>query len=153
MGAPCDRQQSARSDHWRCFPKADRHDINYFVLGDQAVMSPVFMGSEPVTTDTGKFKGTVALQDEQHKGLALMRSLDSAQQAKALIAGAKKGEDTLTAAYRDNRVLDYAGIRAADMNATQKKLLLRLVAQYVNNMDSGHASLKLSEVRKHLAQT
>ncbi|MEM9158992.1 MAG: DUF3500 domain-containing protein, partial [Verrucomicrobiota bacterium] len=32
--------------------------INYFVLGDQVVMSPVFIGSEPVTAQTGKYAGT-----------------------------------------------------------------------------------------------
>ena len=127
--------------------------INYFVLGDQVVMSPVFLGSEPVKMDTGKFKGTVVLQEEQNLGLALMRSLDRAQQAKAMIAGDKKGEDTLAAAYRDNLVLDYAGIRASELNAAQKKLLLQVVAQYVNNMDNGHARVRMSEVRKHLDQT
>jgi hypothetical protein len=52
--------------------------INYFVLGDQVVMSPVFIGSEPVRAVSGKFKGTVVMQDEQDKGLAFMRSLDEA---------------------------------------------------------------------------
>jgi hypothetical protein len=127
--------------------------INYFVLGNQVVMSPVFLGSEPVQTDSGKFKGTVVLQEEQNKGLALMRSLDKAQQAKATLAGDKKGEDTLTAAYRDNVVLDYAGIRASELKAAQKKLLLQVIAQYVSNMDNGHARVKLSEVRRHLDNT
>jgi hypothetical protein len=127
--------------------------INYFVLGDQVVMSPVFMGTEPVKRETGKFKGTVVLQAEQNLGLALMRSLDAAQQAKATIAGSKKGEDTLTAAYRDNLVLDYAGIRASELSAAQKKQLLKVVAQYVNNMDRGHARVKMSEVKKHLDAT
>ena len=32
--------------------------INYFVLGDQVVMTPSFMGSEPVTATTGQYAGT-----------------------------------------------------------------------------------------------
>ena len=32
--------------------------INYFVLGDQVVMTPTFVGSEPVVAEAGKFKGT-----------------------------------------------------------------------------------------------
>ncbi len=127
--------------------------INYFVLGDQVVMSPVFMGSEPVKTDTGKFKGTVVLQEEQDEGLALMRSLNATQQAKAMIAGSKSGEDTLSAAYRDNLVLDYAGIRVAELKAGQKKRLLGVIAQYVSNMRTGHARVRMSEVRKYLDQT
>ena len=30
--------------------------INYFVLGDQVVMSPLFVGSEPVTATTGRYR-------------------------------------------------------------------------------------------------
>ena len=45
--------------------------VNYFVLGDQVVMSPVFVGSEPVIATSGKFKGTAVLQEEQNKGLEL----------------------------------------------------------------------------------
>ena len=32
--------------------------INYFVLGDQVVMTPLFVGSEPVTAHTGKYAGS-----------------------------------------------------------------------------------------------
>ncbi len=37
--------------------------INYFVLGDQVVMSPSFFGSEPVKAESGKHKGVEILQD------------------------------------------------------------------------------------------
>jgi len=36
--------------------------INYFVLGDQVVMSPAFWGSEPVIAASGKYAGTSILQ-------------------------------------------------------------------------------------------
>ena len=32
--------------------------VNYFVLGDQVVMTPHFYGSEPVRAESGKYKGT-----------------------------------------------------------------------------------------------
>jgi hypothetical protein len=40
--------------------------INYFVLGDQVVMTPLSVGSEPVIAETGKYKGIEILQDEQN---------------------------------------------------------------------------------------
>ena len=49
--------------------------VNYFVLRDQVVMTPSFMGSEPVVALSGKYEGTAVLQDEQDKGLALMSAL------------------------------------------------------------------------------
>ena len=42
--------------------------INYFVLGDQVVMTPTFVGSEPVIATSGKYKGTSILQDRAEQG-------------------------------------------------------------------------------------
>src|SRR2546427_5365413 len=53
--------------------------INYFVLGDQVVMTPFFAGSEPVIAEAGKFRGTVVLQEEQNRGLAMLQALDKGQ--------------------------------------------------------------------------
>jgi hypothetical protein len=127
--------------------------INYFVLGDQVVMTPTFMGSEPVQAESGKFKGTVVLQEEQDKGFALMRSLDAGQQAKARLGIEKNTNYNLSEAYRDNLVLDYAGLRASEMNPQQRKLLLDVIAEYVGNLRDGHARVKMSEVEKHLDET
>jgi hypothetical protein len=127
--------------------------INYFVLGDQVVMTPVFMGSEPVRAEGGKFRGAVVLQAEQDKGLALMKALDATQQVAARIRKDKSGEDLLSAAYKDNLVLDYAGIRAAQLTDAQKAQLLDVIAEYVDNMKEGHAKVRMSEVRKHLNDT
>ncbi len=127
--------------------------INYFVLGDQVVMTPVFMGSEPVRAEGGKFKGTEIMQPEQDKGLALMKALNAAEQAGARIRKNKAGEDLLSAAYRDNLVLDYAGIRAAELGIPKQALLLGVIEEYVNNMKEGHARVRMSEVRKHLNET
>lgn len=127
--------------------------INYFVLGDQVVMTPVFMGSEPVRADEGRFKGTVVLQEEQDKGLALMQALNPAQQAEARLRKDKSGDDVLSAAYKDNLVLDFAGLRAAKLDAARKAQLLELIAEYVANMKEGHAKVKMAEVQKHLDDT
>jgi len=116
--------------------------INYFVLGDQVVMSPAFFGSEPVVARSGKFQGAAILQDEQAAGLAMIRSLDGAQQKKAV-----------SEAFKDNVTLDYAGIRATELTAQQRRDLLALAARWVNNMDNGHAKVKMTEVERHLDNT
>ncbi len=51
--------------------------VNYFVLGDQVVMTPTFMGSEPVSATGGRYAGTVVLEEEESKGMALMAALGS----------------------------------------------------------------------------
>lgn len=127
--------------------------INYFVLGDQVVMSPVFFGSEPVIAPSGKFKGTAILQDEQRLGLKMIRALDEAQRRKAVLSVSKTGNNNVAEAFKDNVVLDYAGLRASELTAFQKDQLLGLVSEYVRNMDDGHARVKMDEVRRHLNET
>jgi hypothetical protein len=127
--------------------------VNYFVLGDQVVMSPVFAGSEPVTAAAGKFKGTSVLQDEQNKGLALIKALDESHRAKAIVKVSKTGNDNLTEAWKDNVVLDYAGVRASELPDAQQKQLVDLAALYVDNIDDGHARVKMDEVRRHMDRT
>jgi hypothetical protein len=147
MGEPSDTQPWG----WQL----DGHHlvINYFVLRDQVVMTPAFMGSEPIHAESGKYAGTTVLQDEQNKGLALMQALNPEQQRKALLQPEKTGNNALAQAFRDNLVLDYAGIRGRELDAKQRTLLLDVVAEYVNNMAPGHAKVRMDEVRKQLEDT
>lgn len=127
--------------------------VNYFVLGDQVVMTPAFWGSEPVIAKSGKYEGTVILQDEQDRGLKLINSLDESQRQKAVVQVSKTGNNNVGEAFKDNVVLEYAGIRAAELSAGQKAQLLDLVREYVSNMKEGHAKVKMEEVRSHLDET
>jgi len=127
--------------------------INYFVLGDQVVMSPVFTGSEPVHATSGRFKGTIVMQGEQDTGLAFMQSLDSQQQQAAILSPVKSGNNALAQAYRDNINLDYAGLKCDSLSDSQKKLLLATVQEFVGVMDDGHAAVKMAEVEKHMDRT
>jgi len=116
-------------------------------------MTPLFVGSEPAIAIAGKYKGTAVLQDEQNDGLALLNSLDDAQRKKAVLEISKTGNNNLAEAFKDNLVLDYAGLRATEMTAAQRDRLLALVAEYVDNMKEGHARVRLEEVRQHLDDT
>ena len=127
--------------------------VNYFVLGDQVVMTPTFMGSEPVIAESGKYKGVAVMQDERRRGIQLMRALDPGQRSRAVIAEAKQGNNALAEAFRDNAVLDYSGILASEFTAAQRGLLLALIEEFVGNMDEGHAKVKMKEVRDHLDGT
>lgn len=127
--------------------------INYFVLGDQVVMSPVFVGSEPVIAESGKFKGTEILQVEQGKGLGLVQSLNAQQQAKAIVQSDKTRNNNLTEAFKDNVVLDYAGIPGSELNAKQRSQLIDLISLYVSNMKEGHTRVRMDEVEAHIDRT
>jgi hypothetical protein len=128
-------------------------DINYFVIGDQVVMTPFFAGSEPASATSGKYQGTAVLQEEQSRGLTLINALDAGQRTRAILNPTKSGDGNLTEAWRDNVVIDYAGIPASALNAYQRQQLLGLISLYVGNMDDGHARVRMDEVRAHLDKT
>jgi hypothetical protein len=127
--------------------------INYFVLGDQVVMTPTFMGAEPPAAPSGTYRGLSVLQTEQEKGLAMINALNEAQRGKVIVQANKTVDNLVAGAFQDNLIVDYAGIAAADLSADQQGQLLGLIAEWVGNMDDGHANVKMSEVRDHLADT
>ena len=127
--------------------------INYFVIGDQVVMTPLFVGSEPVIAETGKHKGVVILQDEQDLGLKMLRSLNEKQKSEAVIEVSKEGNNNLTEAFKDNVVLDYTGVKASSFSKEQKDQFLLLIKLYVDNMDEGHGKVKMEEVEQYIDDT
>lgn len=127
--------------------------INYFILRDQVVMTPFFVGSEPVIATSGKYKGTAILQEEQNKGLAMITALDEDQRKKAIIQVSKTGNNNLTEAFKDNVVLDYSGIPVSELSRGQRQRLIDLIGLFVDNLRDGHARLKMEEVRRHLDKT
>lgn len=127
--------------------------INYFVLGDQVVMAPVFVGSEPIEAKSGKFKGTIIMQAEQDKALAFVQSLTKAQQAKAILSKPKVTNHNQLEMFKDNEVVPYAGIKGSDLNEKQKQGLLGVIGEFTGMLRDGHAKVKLAEVKKHLNDT
>lgn len=126
--------------------------INCFVLGDQVVMTPTFMGSEPVEADAGRYAGTRVFAAEEAGGLALARSL-TAEQRRAAVLSDQLPPEVFTGAFRDNLELRYEGIRFDRLTPSQQNLLLAFIETYVGRMAAGHAAVKLDEVRRHLADT
>ena len=127
--------------------------INYFILGDQVVMTPTFMGGEPIVTTTGKYAGNTIFQDEQNIGLKFMQSLSEDQQKQATLSSNKKRNDIQAEAFSDNKTIDFQGLPATKMTAEQKVQLLNLTNQYISNMEEGHAKIEMEDIKKHLDST
>lgn len=127
--------------------------INYFIQGGQVVMTPTFLGGEPVVAQSGKYEGNTILQDEQNLGLAFMDSLDAGQQQQATVQTEKTGNAPMAAANEDNMILDYVGVPGSALNSAQKAKLLALVAQYVGTMRDDQAAVRMDQVELHLDDT
>jgi hypothetical protein len=126
--------------------------VNCFILGDQLVLTPQFMGSEPVLAESGKYAGTHVFRAEEGVGLAMMRGLSPEQQAKAVV-GTSLPHELLTAAYLDNVRMPYEGIRYDELSSGQQGVLRDLLAIYLDRIRPGHAQIRFEEALDHLRET
>lgn len=147
MGTPSDTQP------WGWQMDGHHLVINYFVLGDQVVMTPTFMGSEPTFIAQGEHQGLRTFVREEQKGLDFYQSLSTEQKAKATIWRKKDLDFNRSEAFKDNEIIATTGISATDLSAKQQGALLDLIAEYVGNMREDHAKVKMEEVMRHFNAT
>ena len=127
--------------------------INFFVLRDQVVATPTFIGSEPMIAESGKYKGIAIMQEEQNKALAFAQSLTPSQKSKAILSSEKTGNDNQTEAFKDNVVIPYEGIRVRELNKKQKNALLEVIGIYIGYLNEGHAEVRMIEIESHCRGT
>jgi hypothetical protein len=127
-------------------------NINCVFVGDRMVLTPSFLGAEPVIAGSGKYAGTVAFRAEEALGHELFTQLGGAQREQAVLA------DTLpkelhVGAFRDNWELDPQGLRLADMTHGQRATARRLIALYVDRAAAPQAAARTAEVLAHEGDT
>ena len=127
-------------------------NVNCFLLGGQMVMTPMFMGSEPVAVDIGKHAGTRVFQAEGGTALNLALTLSAKQRSKAIVTD-EVPSGIFTGAFRDNFEMRHEGIKLDDLSSHQQALMFDLIGTYINRMRSDHAQLKMDEIRQHLDET
>ncbi len=127
--------------------------VNAFILGDQMVMSPVFLGAEPVVAESGRHKGVAVLQEEQNQGLAMMLALTPAQQQVATIQAEKTGNNNVGEFNSDNVNVPVQGLNVGSLTDEQIQQFLALVGHFVGNLPDDHARIKMAEIVQHLDET
>jgi hypothetical protein len=127
--------------------------INFFVLGDQVVMTPTFMGSEPPRAETGRFAGTSILEEEEALGLAFINALSAEQRQAAVLNPQKLANNNRGELFQDNAVVPLEGLRLAELTPLQNELAVQLIRLYIDNIRPGHAEVKFREVVKHWDET
>jgi hypothetical protein len=96
--------------------------VNCVLVGDQLVLTPTFLGAEPVTAETGRFKGLTSFREEMPV-------------------------DLVTGAFRDNYELGYEGLPLGELDAGQRAIAAELLGIYAGRASSGHAAIRMEEIR------
>ena len=135
--------------------------VNYFVLGNRVVMSPLFLGSEPAFAEGGVNQGTAVLVAEREKAFALYASLTQEQKERALLTRDEivpapptiNYTRTSTESLSDNALIPYQGIRADALSEEQRIILLGVIEEFINTNRASYAEIRMREIEAQLDET
>lgn len=127
-------------------------NVNCVIVGDHMVLTPTFLGAEPVIDVSGKYAGTTAFRSEEAAGAELFHGLSAPQRERAVIA-ADLPEELRAGAFRDNGELDYRGIPFGALTADQRRAAQQLIGLYTGRANPGHAAVRMEEVLAHEGDT
>jgi hypothetical protein len=139
--------------------------VNCFILGRQIVVSPTFLGVEPNIVDRGDQGWGRVFQEEETRGLDLIRSLQPSIRERVItykhMVGPElpKGrwhfadERHLGASYQDNRIIPYEGVSASEFTSDQQQQVLDLIETFINYLPDRPRSIRMQQIASRLDET
>lgn len=135
--------------------------VNFVTVGGRHVIAPVFLGGEPALSDT--HPPLFARREEI--ALQLAASLSPAQRSRAVVYDSvldprmpegrvhPADERHVAGAFRDNRVVPYEGIAAAELDDGQWELVRRLADDTLVLLRDDQRELAMADVEAARADT
>ena len=118
--------------------------LNFTLAGDRILSAtPLFLGSQPLSR-ADVAGGAAPLEDQQRLAQELYRSLDADRQRKATVE--RPGATYLPLRTPRAKRLEPAGVPAAELDAAQRQLLVRLVRAYVDQVAPAIAEREWAEI-------
>lgn len=124
--------------------------INITIAGTNNVLTPSHTGAQP-TTFTLDGRTVRPLGDEVDKAFALLNTFSPAQQKEAILN--YRVADVVAGPGLDGKVIQPEGIRASALNEKQQALLLDLVSEWVDILDTTAASARMADIKANLLGT
>jgi uncharacterized membrane protein YgcG len=124
--------------------------LNVTIVGKNNVMAPSMIGAYPniYPKDGKEFH---VMGEETSRAISLMQALSADQQKKATITSVMG--DYILGPGHDGEVVQPEGLKASEMTAQQKKILLDLTSRWVNVINDSAAKIKMAEVQKNIDAT
>ncbi|MGP6169999.1 DUF3500 domain-containing protein [Microbacterium sp. A204] len=136
--------------------------LNFVSVGGRHVIAPVFLGAEPALSDDER---PPLFDAREQLAIELAESLDAGQRAQAIVYRSvldpampegrlhPADERHVAGAFRDNRVVPYEGISAAELPDDQWTLLRAIVEDFLLLLVDSQRALTLAEFDAHRDET
>ncbi len=135
------------NDPWGLKFEGHHLSINLTVSGDNISFTPMFVGVSPATIPFSKYTGLRILSKEEDYGFKLINILNQDQKEVATLSLEVPKDITTNPEFTD-RIKKYQGIKGKDLSVTQKKLLIILIKEYVNNLEYEKAEEVMLKIEK-----
>ena len=130
---------------WGWLIQGHHMGASFTVSDGRMGFTPLFLGATPHVLEHGINAGWSALSHEVTRGVELMASL-TPEQRSVVIVSDDVPNDVLAGVGRKDSLVQYEGLRAAEMSAAQQRLLRVLVEEYVRNSDFDAAEAQLDAI-------
>ncbi|KAH8660414.1 hypothetical protein BX600DRAFT_383209 [Xylariales sp. PMI_506] len=140
--------------------------LNCFVLGDQQVISPVFMGAEPNVIDDGPAAGLCLFEAQEAAGREVMLALvgtelqDRVRIYNKVVDPAmpdwrihRADQRHLGGAFQDNRVIPYEGVAVTELPVPVQDAVRRVISLSLEILPAETLRRKIEEIEMHWDET
>ena len=142
--------EPSETDPWQWQFGGHHVTVNATIAGADISLTPSFIGAQPATYDDS---GTTVrpLGDIEDEAFALVNSLDSTEQGKAVLGSSPI--DLVLGPGQDGKTIQSEGLPASEMSAEQQTALLNLVDEYGGLANDEDAASREAELKADLAET
>jgi hypothetical protein len=124
--------------------------LNITIVGEQGVLTPSLIGAQPALYESGG-KIVRPLGPESDKAMALLNALDDGQKKKAILSF--RVADLVLGPGHDGETIQPEGLKASDMNDTQRAMLVDLISEWSGIENDSFAKARMGEIKAGLNDT
>ena len=124
--------------------------VNVTVVGKSFILTPTHTGAQPGLYKRDG-KDVRPLGAEADTALKLLTALDEKQRGQAVIGN--RTQNLVLGPGQDTKTVDVKGIKGADLTADQQKLLLDVIAAWINIGEPEAAAVRMKEIKEQIGDT
>ena len=124
--------------------------LNIVIAGANGVMTPTLTGAQPSVYNRGE-KTVRVLAEENDKAFALLDALSAEQRQKTILA--YEVRDLVLGPGNAAVQLQPEGIKASELNDTQRALLVDLIAQWAGIVNDAYSKPRINEIKTDIKDT
>ncbi len=129
--------------------KLEGHHLSLnFTYADMSIApTPLFFGTDPAEIRETEYAGWRVLGEEEDLGFLFLNSLNEAQKEKAILKDRSVPRDILTNPDSEQRLTEFWGIKASDLDDNQKRLLEYIIEEYLHNLEHDLAHEEMEKIK------